>query len=111
MNVPDTIPGLVLNDGEPVFNEPWEANAFALVVGLHQKGAFQWNEWAEVLSVTIKQNDDDVPYYESWLQALELMISKKSLIDADELLKRQREWVNALHATPHGAPIELKNGN
>ena len=47
--MPETIPGLRLEAGEPVFKEPWEANAFALVVGLHEKGAFEWNEWAEVL--------------------------------------------------------------
>ena len=110
MHVPETIPGLRLEAGEPVFKEPWEANAFALVVGLHEKGAFEWNEWAEVLGNTINENDDSVPYYELWLQALERMISRKSLIDASEVSEREREWVNALHATPHGSPIELKNG-
>ena len=42
-------------DGEgPVFREPWEAQAFALVVQLHQRGLFTWKEWADTLSAEIR---------------------------------------------------------
>ena len=34
---------------EPVFSEPWQAEAFALVVALHERGLFSWAEWAEAL--------------------------------------------------------------
>ena len=34
----------------PVFAEPWQAQAFALVVRLHAEGAFTWTEWAAALS-------------------------------------------------------------
>ncbi len=105
----EAIPGLNLECGEPVFNEPWEANAFALVVGLHEKGLFQWNEWADILSETIKQNDVSIPYYQSWLEALETIVSRKALINSSEVSIRRGEWVAALEATPHGSPIELKN--
>jgi len=111
LNVPDVIPGLQLECGEPVFNEPWEASAFALVVGLHEKGAFQWTEWADVLSETIKGNEDNTPYYQSWLQALETIVSRKSLVNSSEVSARKREWKSALKATPHGSPIELRNVN
>ena len=30
----------------PVFNEPWEAQVFSLVLALHEKGQFSWDEWA-----------------------------------------------------------------
>ena len=28
----------------PVFREPWEAQAFAMVVALHERGVFTWSE-------------------------------------------------------------------
>jgi hypothetical protein len=34
-----------MSDGEPVFAEPWQAQAFALAVELSAKGHFTWKEW------------------------------------------------------------------
>ena len=112
MNVPDLqkIPGITLGEDGPVFSEPWEANAFALVVGLHQKGAFEWNEWADVLSKTIHADDVNTPYYELWLKALEVIVSQKEILGEREISTREKDWEKALIATPHGQPIELKNG-
>jgi Nitrile hydratase beta subunit, N-terminal len=33
-------------DGGPVFEAPWQANAFAMTLALHQRGVFTWTEWA-----------------------------------------------------------------
>ena len=41
---------------DPVFNEPWEAQAFAMVVKLHERGHFTWSEWAETLGAEIKSS-------------------------------------------------------
>jgi len=111
LSAPDLqiIPGITLDGTEPVFNEPWEASAFALVVGLHQKGAFEWTEWAEVLSKTIHQDDANTPYYELWLAALERILKEKQLVGAEEVTARAIDWQKALLATPHGQPIELQN--
>ena len=38
---------------EPPFREPWEAQAFAMTVKLHEAGHFTWPEWAAVLSEEI----------------------------------------------------------
>ena len=102
---------IVLDGDEPVFNEPWEAQAFALVIGLYEKGAFSWNEWAEVLSNTIHADEGCKPYYELWLQALETIVMQKSLMNENELTSRKNEWQAALLATPHGEPIELQNAH
>jgi nitrile hydratase accessory protein len=90
---------------EPVFNEPWEAQAFAMVVKLHEGGAFTWVEWAETLGAEIKSADR--PYYESWLSALEKIVEAKGLMSKGERLARVDAWDRAAHATPHGQPIEL----
>ena len=39
-------PAQPTDDDGPVFNEPWEAQAFSLVLALHEKGQFSWDEWA-----------------------------------------------------------------
>ena len=57
----------------PVFREPWEAQAFAMALALHQRGVFTWPEWAATLGAEIKraQADGDPDtgetYYRHWL--------------------------------------------
>ena len=40
---------------EPVFKEPWEAEAFALAVSLQERELFTWGEWALALGDEIKR--------------------------------------------------------
>jgi nitrile hydratase accessory protein len=94
-----------LTPPEPVFNEPWEAQAFAMVVKLHEAGAFTWSEWAEMLSQEIHARE--APYYESWLAALEKIVEAKGLMSNGERMQRIDAWDHAARATPHGKPIEL----
>lgn len=113
LNTPDlsSLKGIVLDNEEPVFSEPWEAQAFALVIGLYEKNAFTWNEWAEVLSKTIHSDDGCTPYYELWLKALEKIVTQKALANESEITNRKQAWQKALLATPHGQPIELQNAD
>ncbi|MEM9332993.1 MAG: nitrile hydratase accessory protein [Pseudomonadota bacterium] len=104
------IPGIKLEAGEPVFSEPWEAQAFALVIELHAKGAFTWTEWADTLGEKIRMDDGKTAYYRLWLDALEAIVSQKSLITDEEVCRRKSDWQSALLATPHGEPVELVNG-
>ena len=48
------IPGELPADGDgPVFDAPWQAQAFSLVVNLHKAGLFEWKTWAEIFSAEI----------------------------------------------------------
>jgi nitrile hydratase accessory protein len=102
--------------GAPVFGAPWEAQAFAMAVRLHEAGHFTWAEWAERLAVEIKRAqaagdpDRGDTYYHHWLAALEALVAEKGLVGADELSQRKGEWDAAARATPHGQPIELHRG-
>ena len=99
--------------GRPVFREPWEAQAFAMAVRLHEAGHFTWNEWAQALAEEIQAaqaaGDPDLgdTYYRHWLAALERLVTAKRLVSMQELAQRKAEWAEAARATPHGAPIEL----
>jgi nitrile hydratase accessory protein len=100
------LPSLPKDADGPVFAEPWEAQAFAMTVKLHEQGHFTWNEWAEILGQEIKRAPH-APYYECWLAALERLVEAKGLLANPERLKRIEEWDRAARATPHGQPIEL----
>jgi len=96
----------------PVFAEPWQAQAFAMAVALHQRGVFTWGEWAVALAAEIaraSEPDDGSRYYEHWLAALERLVLAKGVADAEALGRRKDAWDRAARATPHGAPILLEN--
>ena len=50
-------PGLPKDADGPVFSAPWQAQAFAMVVALHERGLFTWEEWAQTLSAEVKAPD------------------------------------------------------
>ena len=112
MSAPDplTLPRLPRDGSGPVFAEPWQAQAFALVLQLHAQGAFTWTEWAQALSERLKAagpDDDGSRYYEHWLAALEGLATAKKLAGAAELADRKHAWEEAYRHTPHGSPVEL----
>jgi nitrile hydratase accessory protein len=110
----DALPAIPRDAEGPVFRAPWEAQAFAMAVMLHERGHFTWKEWAARLADEIAaardrgEADDGSRYYHFWLAALEKLVADKRLVMADELAARKDEWDRAARATPHGQPIELK---
>lgn len=114
MPLPDDLkrlPGLTLDNAEePVFAEPWQAQAFAMTVKLNEQGLFTWTEWAEVFGAEITAagpGDAAENYYSHWLAALEKIVEAKGALSRDERLERKAAWERAANATPHGQPIEL----
>ena len=107
------LPALPRDEGGPVFRAPWEAQAFALALALHERGAFTWKEWAATLAAVIAEAkaegrpDTGEDYYRHWLAALERIATQKALVGADELVRRRAAWEAAARATPHGQPIRL----
>ena len=98
---------------EPVFNAPWEAQAFAMTLALHERGVFGWSEWTDSLATAIRDAqlagdpDSGENYYRYWLTALENISTAKGLVTNGALLHRRHEWDDAARRTPHGQPIEL----
>jgi len=111
----DAVPGIPKGDDGPVFREPWEAQAFAMAVALHERGIFTWGEWAATLGAEIKhaqaQGDPDTgtTYYRHWLAALERIVADKGLTNGATLTRYRDAWDHAADRTPHGTPIELKS--
>lgn len=101
---------------EPVFAEPWQAEAFALAVRLSAQGHFTWKEWADTLAAELAsaaelgEADDGTEYYQHWLAALERLVVSKGLADVAALYERKEAWADAYRHTPHGKPVELRPG-
>ncbi len=110
-------PGLPVDADGPVFREPWQAQAFAMTLALHEKGLFAWSEWAAMLGETIKaaqaagDPDTGETYYHHWLATLERMIAEKAVATPALLASHRDAWERAALRTPHGQPIELKSGD
>jgi nitrile hydratase accessory protein len=108
------VPSIPRDADGPVFREPWEAQAFALALALHERGLFTWTEWADALAVEIKRaqaaGDPDTgeTYYLHWLAALEKLVAQKGVASDDTLHRYRDAWDHACDRTPHGQPIELK---
>lgn len=117
MNRPDlpigSTPGIPRDDDGPVFREPWEAQAFAMTLALHERGLFTWPEWSATLAEEIKRAqaegdpDSGETYYRHWLAALERLIAEKGVASRDMLTRYRDAWDHAADRTPHGAPIKL----
>jgi len=108
------VPSIPCDSEGPVFREPWEAQAFAMTLALHERKLFTWPEWATTLSSEIKKaqaaGDPDTgeTYYLHWLNALERIVAEKGVADADVLHRYFHAWDHAADRTPHGEPIELR---
>lgn len=104
---------LPLEIAEPnVFAQPWQAQVFALVISLHERDVFSWNEWADALSGELKSTGasrDGSDYYDCWLRALERLLIGKNIATGRDVDALAASWSRAAHATPHGQPICLEN--
>ena len=107
-------PGMPRDADGPVFREPWEAQAFAMTLALHERGLFTWVEWAEALAsqitAALAAGDPDAgdTYYRHWLAALEGLVARKGASSGNELARYRHAWDHAADRTPHGQPIALR---
>lgn len=111
------LPSLPRVEGEPVFDEPWQAQAFAMAVRLSADGHFTWKEWTAALAEELGsaarrgEPDDGSRYYHHWVAALERLVTDRGLAGASALAARKDAWAEAYRNTPHGQPVELKGAD
>jgi nitrile hydratase accessory protein len=108
------VPGIPRDPEGPVFREPWEAEAFAMTLVLHERGLFAWSEWTAILADEIKRaqarGDPDTgeTYYRHWLAALERIVAERR--DRRRVVARYRRVGSRRRPHPHGTPIMLRPG-
>jgi len=95
------------------FTQPWQAQAFAMTLLLHERGDFSWTQWADALASEIAaarsagQTDDGTDYYQHWLNALEKIVVEHGIGTTRQLHELEHAWEAAAARTPHGQPIKL----
>lgn len=105
----------VNEDPEVAFEEPWQVEAFAIVVALTRQRLFTWTEWVNEFSAEInnapRRDDETVTesYYRQWLATVNRMIDRHVGLTGDMVDERHEQWRLAYLGTPHGQPIELTN--
>jgi len=109
-----TLKPLLSVDGDPIFDEAWQAEALAIADTLVRKGMFSANAWSEALGRALKiaesENavDNQETYYNCVLSALEQLVAEHSEIDQQAMAYKRQDWEQAYLSTPHGQPVRLK---
>ncbi len=91
---------------EAPFDEPWQAQVFALTVALNEAGHFDWAEWTAVFGPRVQQAEAS-DYWRVWSEALIALLEEKGVAGAGEVRALTERWQAAARATPHGTPILL----
>ena len=95
---------------EAPFDEPWQAQLFALTVAMNEAGHFTWSDWAAVFGPNV-QNAPAEAYWEVWSQSLITLLETNGVTAANDVRLLTDQWQQAARATPHGKPIELSAAN
>lgn len=88
------------------FDQPWQAQVFALTVALNEAGWLDWPDWAAAFGAARAGEGD---YFTDWLDTLQRLLAERGVADAATIAALTAGWQRAARATPHGSPIELAN--
>ncbi|MEX0350189.1 MAG: nitrile hydratase accessory protein [Paracoccaceae bacterium] len=100
---------------EPVFEEPWHAQLFALTVHLNDTGRFDWPDWVARFSATLKRHglerelNGGADYFNAWLETLEGLLAESGEAKHLEREQMRKAWESAYLETPHGEPVRLSD--
>ena len=115
MNLPeDQLGPLQRKDGDPTFDEAWQAQSLAIADALVDSRVVTAMGWAEALGFELQSAaragaaDNADTYYLAVLGAVEKLLRQIEIIGRDELDARVEAWRQAYLSTPHGKPVELR---
>jgi len=91
-NMPEEVE-LPRENGELVFDAPWESRAFGMAVALNESGKYEWPEFVNHLAGEIKSDPaEERSFYEKWLYSLADLAVERGLISESELDQRTNEY-------------------
>ncbi|MBM3226664.1 MAG: nitrile hydratase accessory protein [Candidatus Tectomicrobia bacterium] len=93
-------------NGELLFQAPWEARAFGIAVALNEAGAYPWRDFSQGLAAETaaaeQPGEAQTSYYERWLTTLATLAITKGLVTPAELEQRIQEYLHQeAHAEHH----------
>lgn len=110
----DALAPLARRDGEPVFEEPWQAQVLAVAFALAESGRFSRAAWSSALGEELRlaehagEPDSAETYYRAALKALERLATADGALTRDALAARTEDWRQSYLDTPHGQPVILR---
>ena len=66
------------DNGELVFEAPWQGRVFGLAIGFVETRGLPWRAFQQELIAAIAA-EPARPYYESWVAALEALVAEQGL--------------------------------
>ena len=103
------------DEQRPAFNEPWQAEAYALVQVLIETGRISPTEWVEAFGTALREAaaegepDSSDTYYAALSEALERVLVAGGRLQGAEVRQRIDDWRAAYHRTLHGMPVRLRD--
>lgn len=98
---------LPMENGEVVFDAPWQGRIFGMAVALSEQGLFTWAEFQQELinyvsswdgrPVTTRVATEDYAYYDHFSDALTAILQSKSTLSGVEIDERAA----VLRSRPH----------
>ena len=85
------------DNGELVFEAPWEGRAFGVAVALKEQGLCEWGDFRDRLVAEIASTRDETmeaSFYEQWLSALVGLAVARDFITPEELERRTAEYAS-----------------
>ena len=93
-----------MQNGEVVFEAPWQSRVFGMAVSLSEQGVFAWSDFQAALIAAVAeweaQHADaaEYPYFEIFAQALQQVLIELGLVEPAAVDKATQ----ALASLPHG---------
>lgn len=87
-------------NGELVFDAPWEARAFGIAVALNEAGLYPWHDFSQGLAAetaAAEQHGTPESYYERWLETLAKLAIARGMVTPEELDARTTEYALGAH--------------
>jgi nitrile hydratase accessory protein len=92
-------------NGTLTFARDWERRAFGIALALAKEGYFEWEDFRQSLIASIAcwerdnaLNDPSWDYYQRWLEALQGVIERAGLLDAESLSSSSSALLRACQA-------------
>lgn len=110
----DPLGPLQRKDGDPTFDEAWQAQSLAIADTLVETGVLTAIDWAAALGSELQSAaragapDNAETYYLAVLTAAENVLRRMEMVSRDELGARVEAWRQAYLNTAHGEPVELR---
>ena len=111
----EALPPLPKKQGKPIFQDSWEAEAFAIGNILVKEGLVSCKQWMDLMAGAIQSAqaagdpDRGDTYYHHWCTALESLCFQMEWVSPDAYDRLVGLWAQAIANTPHGVPLSIEN--